>query len=369
MSHLPERKEKICLNCKSVVYGRFCHICGQENTEPKETFWGLITHFIYDITHFDGKFFDTTKYLLFRPGYLAYEFMRGRRASYLNPVRMYVFTSAFFFILYFSVIADSPEEKLAKAEKEMIEENRDLRSDLKKERDSLRRENIKKEIRENDSLLLLMQQTGLAPKQPGEVVGVTATPVGVKDNILNINNLPATIREYDSVQRLLPPEKRHGWLMRNFSRKIISVNMKYRGRQGEFIADISDKFKHSVPQMMFVSLPLVALVLYLLYIRRKQFYYVNHVIFSLNVYIAIFLLLLVSYLFNWFAELSGWSIFSWMDFITKVLIFYYIYKSMRNFYGQSRAKTVLKYLMLMFSILILFGVLVLLFGINSLLQL
>ena len=103
MSHLHERKEKICLNCKSVIYGRFCHVCGQENIEPKETFWGLLTHFVYDVTHFDGKFFDTTKYLLFRPGFLALEYLRGRRASYLNPIRMYVFTSAFFFIIFSSL--------------------------------------------------------------------------------------------------------------------------------------------------------------------------------------------------------------------------------------------------------------------------
>ena len=85
------------------MHGRFCHICGQENIEPKESFWHLVTHFMYDVTHFDGKFFSTLKYLLFRPGYLSHEYLRGRRASYLHPIRMYVFTSAFFFLIFFSI--------------------------------------------------------------------------------------------------------------------------------------------------------------------------------------------------------------------------------------------------------------------------
>src|SRR5690349_22469253 len=82
--------------------GRYCHVCGQENVEPKESFLHLVTHFFNDITHFDGKFFTTLKDLLFKPGFLSKEYMIGRRASYLNPIRMYVFTSAIFFLLFFS---------------------------------------------------------------------------------------------------------------------------------------------------------------------------------------------------------------------------------------------------------------------------
>src|SRR6516165_6989863 len=59
LSHSKERKEKVCLNCKAALYGRYCHVCGQENIEPKQPAWHLVTHFFSDITHFDGKFFTT----------------------------------------------------------------------------------------------------------------------------------------------------------------------------------------------------------------------------------------------------------------------------------------------------------------------
>ena len=113
MSHIQQRKEKDCLNCGTNVIGKYCHNCGQENIEPKESAWQLISHFINDVTHFDGKFFSTLKDLLFKPGFLSTEYMKGRRASYLNPVRMYLFTSFIFFLIFFlRVMSFSAIQKL-----------------------------------------------------------------------------------------------------------------------------------------------------------------------------------------------------------------------------------------------------------------
>lgn len=102
MGHHQLRKENNCLNCNAVVSDRFCGICGQENIIVKESFWGIISHFFKDISHYDGKFLSTLKYLLLRPGFLPAEYLRGRRLSYLNPIRLYVFTSAFFFLIFFT---------------------------------------------------------------------------------------------------------------------------------------------------------------------------------------------------------------------------------------------------------------------------
>ncbi|HSN60988.1 MAG TPA: DUF3667 domain-containing protein [Ferruginibacter sp.] len=110
MSHLKERKQKNCLNCNAQVYGKYCHICGQENVEPAESLWHLVTHFFNDITHFDGKFFSTLRLLLIKPGFLSTEYKMGRRNSYLNPVKMYVFTSFVFFFVFFS--AYTPEKDI-----------------------------------------------------------------------------------------------------------------------------------------------------------------------------------------------------------------------------------------------------------------
>jgi hypothetical protein len=53
---------------------------------------------------------------------------------------------------------------------------------------------------------------------------------------------------------------------------------------------------HMFPQLLFVSLPFFALILQLLYVRRKQLYYVNHVVFTLHLYCGTFILILATLL-------------------------------------------------------------------------
>lgn len=363
MSHLPERKEKICLNCKSVIYGRFCHVCGQENTEPKETFWGLITHFVYDITHFDGKFFDTTKYLLFRPGYLALEYLRGRRSSYLNPIRMYIFTSAFFFILFFAFIVDMPSNTQVVAEEraELLNEKKELESSLAKETNLQKKEKLQKQLYNVNKKLDFVGKTGLFKISNDTSSEKQGPPFGDGE-------FAKTINEYDSIQRSLPPEERAGWLSRLVMHKAISINERYPNGGRDFWLKLREKFYHSIPQMMFVSLPLVALILRLLYLRRKQYYYVNHLIFTINLYIAVYILLLIYYGLTALYNFTTFPLFSWLEFFVQLFVLYYVYKAMRNFYQQRRAKTLLKYFLFLIVFFMLMFLLMAVFFFTSALQ-
>ena len=82
----------------------------------------MVMHFFNDITHFDGKFFTTVKDVIVRPGFLSREYVAGKRASYLNPVRMYIFTSAFFFFIVFSFFKPANEVHLADINGKTIEQ-------------------------------------------------------------------------------------------------------------------------------------------------------------------------------------------------------------------------------------------------------
>src|SRR6476661_5366986 len=120
VSHQRERKEKNCLNCGTTVIDRYCHHCGQENVETRESFWSLARHFIYDILHFDGGFFNTMKYLLTRPGYVARQYAEGKRVTYLHPIRMYLFTSAVFFLIFFAAETIHVSPKISDDKKDRI---------------------------------------------------------------------------------------------------------------------------------------------------------------------------------------------------------------------------------------------------------
>ncbi|MDB5190633.1 MAG: hypothetical protein JWQ96_196 [Segetibacter sp.] len=327
------------------MYGKFCHICGQENVEIKETFWHLVTHFVYDITHFDGKFFSTVKALLFKPGFLSYEYMLGRRTNYLNPIKMYVFTSAFFFIFFFSIIKPVDAFKF-----DVAGDYATVKSRIESKKKSL------EELLKQDSLPAV--QYALHTKNLAllnadlERIKFDTTHLE-RLNFFNIRQVQVgsgdyfTLGEYNQQQKALPLNKRDGWLKRQIETKKLQLFDKYGNDYSKIISALLDKFFHLFPQILFVSLPLFAMQMKLLYIRRRQYYYADHGIYAVHLYCAMFILIFMLVVLSNLEKLPylGWT--SIIGTIVSIYAFWYIYKSMKNFYSQSRSKTVLKFLLLL----------------------
>jgi hypothetical protein len=404
VSHLKERKEKNCLNCQTEVIGHYCHKCGQENLEPKETVWHLIQHFFNDITHFDGKFFDTVKYLLRRPGFLSLEYMRGRRMAYLNPIRMYVFTSAIFFIILFSM--KKPED-MAKADNftkddltismnlgALIQDSARLQKNLKDEDDPDDKEDLKEKIEfraieiatikktYGDTVKRVFSKNDLAGfvsqaytdsitagnydlakqkkfKRAMQLYGKEATDqfnVNVKedDNIFGWDIKYRTVAAYDSAEKTLPDSLRDGWLKHTILTRSMVIMKEYREDRRLFTEHLLENIFHSFPKILWISLPIFAMFLNILYFRHKQYYYVNHGIFTIHVYCATFIQLFV---FLMVYQLGKITTVHWLHTILVLLniavfiwMMIYPYKAMRGFYMQRRAKTFLKYL-IVFSLM------------------
>ena len=306
--------------------GKFCHNCGQENIEPKESVWHLVSHFFKDITHFDGKFFTSLKDLIFKPGFLSREYIIGRRASYLNPIRMYLFTSAIFFLIFFSLY--SVNEK-------------DLRVT------SSAWDKTPVEIKSMDSAQLDKFTRKINKGKPL----TRAEVLVIIDSASTFKMTPGNYRSrahYDSL--LKSGVKKHSWFERQLVYKEFQLKEKYGSNTAVIIAALLNRFMHLLPQMLFVLLPLFALFLNLVYIRRKQLYYVDHVIFTIHLYIFIFLVMLITFGISKLKNLLHWE---WLNFVVLAFvlaIFFYFYKALRKFYKQRRAKTILKY----FILLILF---------------
>jgi hypothetical protein len=334
VSHSKLRTDKTCLNCGAEITGRYCAACGQENTEPKQTVWHLIQHFLSDVTHFDGKFFLTVKDLFIKPGFLSKEYMIGRRVTYLDPIRMYIFTSAIFFLIFLSLF-DVKHQHVSAETREAILKDPDLMellSKAKNPRDSLR---ILKNYNSAATPLIKIDDDSSAKKAKGVKVKVAKAEY-------------ASVESYDSAQSTLPLRKRDGWIRHKLNRRQIEVNQQFNENPGGTVRELLSNFMHNFPKILFISLPLFALVLKLLYYRRKNYYYVDHGIFSIHLYIFSFLVLLGVFGFSELNKISGWRLFDWLGFALAVYAFIYYYKAMRRFYEQSRRKTILKYLLLFF---------------------
>lgn len=349
MSHAPERHEKNCLNCGATVIGRFCHVCGQENVVPRETFGSLVIHFFYDITHFDGKFFQTLKYLVFRPGFLSKEYINGRRASHLSPVRMYVFTSAIFFLVFFLVVniksyinIRSDKEPLTNAERAAMV--KDLEEEINKKQ---------KDTSILSRKLQLLQDTIL------RVSNADLWKVSFWSSDTNSRSY-RSVAQYDSVQKNLRPSEKDGWFEGQLVKKEIQLTGKYEGDVRDALLEWIEVFLHKLPYLLFVSLPIFALILKLLYIRRRRFYYVDHTIFTIHHYIFSFIILLILFLLG--AAMTKYRL-GWVSGVQVALFFVwpvYLYIAMLNFYNQGWFKTFVKFSILnilgFLSLLVLFGV-------------
>ncbi|TLZ09184.1 MAG: DUF3667 domain-containing protein [Gammaproteobacteria bacterium] len=98
MSAVPVVPAAHCENCGAPVSARYCSACGQRLEPPVHSVWHFTKVAFEDLTHADSRLWRTLTALLFKPGYLTREFLAGRRARYLPPVRLYLVLSVVFFL-------------------------------------------------------------------------------------------------------------------------------------------------------------------------------------------------------------------------------------------------------------------------------
>ena len=99
-----------CPNCGRERPEHFCPQCGQNDRVYAREIRSVTGEFVRETFEVDSRLYRTLKLLLFKPGRLTTEFSRNRRASYMSPVRLYIFASfLFFLVLSLSGTLDSPE--------------------------------------------------------------------------------------------------------------------------------------------------------------------------------------------------------------------------------------------------------------------
>ena len=88
-----------CPNCHTQLQGQFCGTCGQNQKGFDRFFFSLVSEAFEDIFATDSRAGKTIVALLLRPGFLTKEYFAGRRARYVQPLRLYFITSLLFFFV------------------------------------------------------------------------------------------------------------------------------------------------------------------------------------------------------------------------------------------------------------------------------
>lgn len=269
-----------CGNCEAVLAARYCPACGQDSYSRVTSLRELAHDFIGDYLNFDSRLLRSLGPLIARPGALTTEYLAGRRARYIPPLRLYLFISvAFFFLL--SVGALRP-------------------------------------------VWLNLHWLDDAGKPP-------AVHLSVEDQAALAKK---------------PPWQRHA----------VRQAMNFVADPRAFSTNLIGK----LPTMMFILLPLFALMLKALYIRRRR-YYVEHLIFSFHYHALVFLAAILFLLGYALASRFGLqAIKSNLGLALWLYLTLYLPIAMRRVYRQGWGKTLIKFGLLacMYGLVLIIGLVV-----------
>jgi Protein of unknown function (DUF3667) len=87
-----------CPNCGGDVTGAYCAGCGQKQSSVDVTVGAFVSETAQELTSWDGKIPSTLRALFFQPGVLTVDFLAGRRARWLSPLRLYLLCGVAFFV-------------------------------------------------------------------------------------------------------------------------------------------------------------------------------------------------------------------------------------------------------------------------------
>lgn len=102
----PEIPEGHCTNCETELKGQVCHVCGQVDDRYHRPIVSLILEALDGILSFDGRAWKTIPPLIAVPGRVTHRYLKGSRARYIQPFRLYIIASLIFFLLFGAVTND-----------------------------------------------------------------------------------------------------------------------------------------------------------------------------------------------------------------------------------------------------------------------
>ncbi|WP_461630591.1 DUF3667 domain-containing protein [Labilibaculum euxinus] len=322
---LPKRKvfhfEGFCANCEHSVNGSFCSNCGQSVKDFHRPFFSVLSESLGDALSLDNKFLHTIVPLFVRPGYLTKEFMKGKRARYTPPFRLYLFLTFFAFLLlshnhmpetqaeknFTFTTGEGKDVDVLSYFEDMVDENKNQIDSL--ESDSLTNSELKKGLFN----LNISQDTAQTAQS------ITFGGKGGKNNKFGNSD----------IKRVIDMWKLNPTLM-------------------------MDNVYKKLSQTLLIILPVFALFLALFYIRRKH-YLLEHLLISLNFHSFIFVIVIVSELLI----MTKLEFFQSFAFYLYLLIPVQLFLALKFYYRQSWIKTIVKFFMLSFiyNILLISGIL------------
>lgn len=297
-----------CLNCNETLSGNFCTQCGQQNLPLKQSIGQLLLVFFGEFFNYDGRFLRSIRLMFSQPGALTLAYLEGKRTSYVNPVRFYLFTSAFYFLVINYVVLPSQDPSSTVVLPKQIQ--------------------LKQSTSEGAAMGFF----------DGVNEGLAAAEGGGDGT--QIQTEFESFQAFKANQDSLAPAKRATALELRFIEKFYEVKEKY-GDSTSFTSALGKEVLSRLPQLLLITLPLLAIVSKLVFFRRKQFWYMDHLVFTLHGATSLFFLLFIQLGLDYVARSMA---LGWLEFFSQLLaviwLGYYL-MSFKRFFGRTWGKTIL----------------------------
>jgi len=334
---LPPAESPDCLNCGTQLKGQYCRNCGQRSRSRLISLWELISDAFGDLLEVDSRLWQTLVPLMIRPGQLTHDYLQGRRARYMPPFRMYLVLSLLFFVVAFFdpreelglLFEPEPEQTSGTAADGEIAVTDEAIDEAQQILDELAADGVLPDVELTENADTDDGGFTLKLDADGEEIEVDGDCEVESEDF---EDLP------DWIARRLTPER----LTRICEKTQIDGGKAF-----------IDKLLDNIPAALIVLLPLMALVLKALYPLSKR-YYVEHLLFFVHFHAFFFLILTLQILLMRISTML--AIPEAVPIVTVVVTSFYVpvylFKSMRQVYGQGRFVSLLKFVVLLISYLI-----------------
>lgn len=338
-----------CLNCGDATVGRYCPNCGQRKVNVMVSVGTLVADVLEDQLVINRALPRTLAGLLAKPGFLTQEYLRGRIVSYIAPFRLYLAASVVFFVLVSFM-------SLRALDQAGVGEGEQAPADV---------EAVRADLLQREQRLAALDTTGLPAAGRAAVRQSLAQVRGALEMLAatpepDSATLAAIVGRSGGVTALAPGT-RQAWaeslgleaptssLERALARKLDQLG--HLPPRDALRTVLADMLRYA-PHAMFVLLPVFALLLKALYIRRGR-YYAEHVVFAIHLHVFFFAIFTLTLLLPW-------------GFVNAVLMSWlvlYTWLAMKRVYAQGWFRTTFKWFVLgaSYAVLLAFGLLGLMF--------
>lgn len=314
--HAPARGA-VCANCGTELAGPYCHACGQDADDHHRSIAHLAWEGVEGLTHLDGRLAQTLPLLLFQPGRLARDHLEGRRARHVPPFRLFLISLLVFMLVLESLFHQAQMQGAHRTHGAAAIASA--------------------KVGHNNFVLT-------TPRQAVKIMAneaharADAAKAAVRGGAPAANANDPDVRSLDDANDPDLQGSKGKWLHEHLTRALANK---------DYYTMVLFTWAH---RLAILLLPILAALLALIYVRRRQFFVYDHLIVAMQFLSFEFLIFALAWVIP--DPVQGWALL-----LATLWTPVNLYMTLRGAYGSGVITAGIKTLFLWFSTLFLFGAL------------